>query len=59
MNSANYSVVMAKYNHWMNQKIYTVCAEIPNAKRNEDLGAFFKSIDKMLNHVLVASIKIT
>jgi uncharacterized damage-inducible protein DinB len=44
---------MAKYNYWMNQKIYTICAEIPNAKRNEDLGAFFKSIDGTLNHILV------
>ncbi len=44
---------MAKYNHWMNQKIYTICAAIPNAKRNEDLGAFFKSIDGTLNHILV------
>lgn len=38
----------------MNQKIYAICAEISNAKRNEDLGAFFKSIDGTLNHILVA-----
>lgn len=45
---------MAQYNRWMNQKIYTICAEIPNAKRNKDLGAFFKSIDGTLNHILIA-----
>ena len=54
MSSTNYCTTMAKYNHWMNQKIYTLCAEIPNAKRNEDLGAFFNSIDGTLNHILVA-----
>lgn len=46
-------VALAKYNHWMNQKIYGICAEIPTAKRNEDLGAFFKSIHGTLNHILV------
>jgi len=45
---------MAQYNHWLNQKIYTICADIPNEKRNKDLGAFFKSIDGTLNHILVA-----
>lgn len=53
MSSANHHTTMAKYNHWMNQKIYTVCANIPDAKRNDDLGAFFKSIDGTLNHILV------
>ncbi|MER3434642.1 MAG: damage-inducible protein DinB [Leptolyngbya sp. ERB_1_1] len=53
MNNPNYYTTMAEYNQWMNQKIYTICAEIPNVKRNEDLGAFFKSIDGTLNHILV------
>lgn len=53
MSNTNYCTTMAKYNHWMNQKIYTICATIPNAERNEDLGAFFKSIDGTLNHILV------
>lgn len=54
MYSTEYCTTMAKYNHWMNQKIYTICAGIPNTKRNEDLGAFFKSITGTLNHILVA-----
>ncbi|MGG6269886.1 DinB family protein [Leptolyngbya sp. AN03gr2] len=54
MSSTIYCTTMAQYNRWMNQKIYTICAEIPNAKRNEDLGAFFESIDGTLNHILVA-----
>lgn len=47
----NYEV-MAQYNHWMNQKLYAICAEIPDSKRKEDLGAFFKSIHGTLNHLL-------
>lgn len=43
---------MAQYNQWMNQKIYAICAEIPDEKRKEDLGAFFKSIHGTLNHLL-------
>lgn len=43
---------MAEYNHWMNQKLYTICAEIPDEKRKADQGAFFKSIHGTLNHLL-------
>ncbi len=43
---------MAEYNRWMNQKLYTVCAEIPDVDRKKDLGAFFKSIHGTLNHLL-------
>lgn len=48
---SNYEV-MAQYNRWMNQKLYAICAEIPDSKRKEDLGAFFKSIHGTLNHLL-------
>ena len=44
--------LMAQYNQWMNQKLYAVCAEIPDADRKKDLGAFFKSIHGTLNHLL-------
>jgi uncharacterized damage-inducible protein DinB len=33
--------VMAAYNAWINRQIYSVCDRIPDAKRREDLGAFF------------------
>lgn len=52
MNEFNYYSTMAQYNQWMNQKIYTICAEIPENKRKENLGAFFKSIHGTLNHLL-------
>jgi uncharacterized damage-inducible protein DinB len=44
---------MAEYNHWMNLKLYAVCAEVPDEQRREDRGAFFKSIHGTLNHILV------
>ncbi|KAM3095171.1 DinB family protein [Phormidesmis sp. 146-12] len=49
----NYYTTLAAYNHWMNQNLYEICANIPDAKRKEDLGAFFKSIHGTLNHILV------
>ncbi|MBV7336362.1 DinB family protein [Chloroflexi bacterium TSY] len=44
--------LMAEYNRWMNEKIYTICLGIPDEKRKEDLGAFFKSIHGTLDHIL-------
>lgn len=44
--------LMARYNQWMNDKLYQVCAEIPDEARKQDLGAFFKSIHGTLNHLL-------
>jgi len=41
------------YNHWMNQKLYAVCADIPDARRKQDQGAFFRSIHGTLNHILL------
>ncbi len=42
----------AKYNAWMNGKIYGVCADMDDALRKRDQGAFFKSIHGTLNHIL-------
>jgi uncharacterized damage-inducible protein DinB len=49
----NYYTEIASYNQWMNQKLYAVCADIPDVDRQADRGAFFKSIDGTLNHILV------
>lgn len=53
MSDRNHYQLMAEYSQWMNQKLYAVCAEIPDEKRKADLGAFFKSIHGTLNHILV------
>ena len=44
---------MALYNRWMNQRLYGVCAGIPDEERKRDRGAFFKSIHGTLNHLLL------
>ena len=44
---------MAHYNRWMNERLYAVCAEIPDGERRRDRGAFFKSIHGTLNHLLL------
>ncbi len=48
----NHFELMARYNQWMNDKLYQVCAAIPDEERKQDLGAFFKSIHGTLNHLL-------
>ena len=52
----NYYTVMATYNQWMNQKLYAVCADIPDRERKSDRGAFFKSINGTLNHILIGDL---
>ncbi|MEM1398467.1 MAG: DinB family protein [Pseudomonadota bacterium] len=44
--------LMARYNQWMNGKLYVVCAEVPDAERKTDRGAFFSSIHGTLNHLM-------
>lgn len=45
--------LMAAYNRWMNQRLYAVCAELSDAERRQDRGAFFGSIHGTLNHLLL------
>ena len=44
----------ARYNAWMNGRIYEICSSIPDAERKKDAGAFFKSIHGTLNHLMLA-----
>ena len=44
---------MARYNRWMNQRLYQCCSGIPDEERKRDAGAFFKSIHGTLNHLLL------
>jgi len=44
---------LARYNAWMNEKIYATAARIPDAERRRDVGAFFHSIHGTLNHLLL------
>ena len=54
MELTEYFNIMARYNQWMNERIYGVCTDIPDDERKMDRGAFFKSIHGTLNHLLLA-----
>jgi uncharacterized damage-inducible protein DinB len=45
---------LARYNQWMNRKLYTLSAQLDDEERKRDRGAFFKSIHGTLNHLLLA-----
>ena len=44
---------MARYNLWMNAKVYASAALLDDEARKRDRGAFFKSIHGTLNHIMV------
>ena len=44
---------MARYNRWMNERIYGHCENLSDAERRADRGAFFRSIHGTLNHLLL------
>jgi uncharacterized damage-inducible protein DinB len=50
---ADYARTMGAYNQWMNNKLYALCAALSDAERKQDRGAYFKSIDGTLNHLLL------
>jgi uncharacterized damage-inducible protein DinB len=54
MNSPEYARTMARYNEWMNGRLYGASATLADETRKEDMGAFFKSIHGTLNHLLLA-----
>jgi uncharacterized damage-inducible protein DinB len=43
----------ARYNRWMNETLYAVAAKLTGEERRRDLGAFFRSVHKTLNHLLL------
>jgi len=56
MIDAEYCRTMARYNRWMNERLYELCAGIPDDERRRDRGAFFRSIHGTLNHILYADL---
>ncbi|KZN34118.1 DinB family protein [Pseudoalteromonas luteoviolacea] len=53
--SKNFTL-MAKYNQWMNEKIYGAADILTIDELSKDRGAFFGSILATLNHILVGDI---
>ena len=54
MMSPEWLGALARYNRWMNDKLYGVAASLSDDARKRDAGAFFKSIHGTLNHLLLA-----
>jgi uncharacterized damage-inducible protein DinB len=51
--SPDLAKVLARYNAWMNERLYASCSSLPDDERKKDVGAFFKSIHGTLNHLLL------
>jgi uncharacterized damage-inducible protein DinB len=54
MMSPEWLGALARYNRWMNDKLYGLAATLSDEARKRDGGAFFKSIYGTLNHLLLA-----
>ncbi|CAN5127842.1 DinB family protein [soil metagenome] len=50
--SPQHAQLMARYNRWMNEKVYAAADQLSDQDRRTDRGAFFKSIHSTLNHLL-------
>jgi uncharacterized damage-inducible protein DinB len=48
------AVLMARYNRWMNRRMYAAALGLPAEDAARDRGAFFGSLLETLNHVAVA-----
>lgn len=46
--------MMARYNQWMNENLYSVCADLTDDVRKADRGLYFGSVHGTLNHLLLA-----
>ncbi|HQR99626.1 MULTISPECIES: DinB family protein [unclassified Polaromonas] len=45
---------LAKYNRWMNQRLFDACDTLGDEERKRERGAFFGSLHRTLNHLVVA-----
>ncbi|WP_411878842.1 DinB family protein [Polaromonas sp. YR568] len=46
--------LMARYNRWINERLYEACEALTDEARKQERGAFFGSIHRTLGHLLVA-----
>jgi uncharacterized damage-inducible protein DinB len=56
MNLLNHTQLMARYNQWMNTKVYEAAGRLPAAELGRDRQAFFGSVLGTLNHIMVGDI---
>jgi uncharacterized damage-inducible protein DinB len=45
--------MMAGYNRWMNERLFSLCATLSDEERKRDRKAFFRSVHGTLNHLLL------
>lgn len=45
---------LARYNRWINQRLYAACETLSDEERKRERGAFFGSIHHTLSHLLLA-----
>ena len=46
--------LLARYNRWMNQRLYAACEALGDDERKRQRGAFFGSIHHTLTHLVLA-----
>lgn len=56
MTFADHVRLMARYNQWMNGRLYDAVARLDPAERAAPRGAFFGSVMGTLNHLMVADL---
>jgi len=56
MSLCSHILLMAKYNEWMNAKLYETAGRLSPNELARDRGAFFGSVLGTLNHIMVADI---
>ncbi|MAK61112.1 MAG: damage-inducible protein DinB [Ponticaulis sp.] len=56
MVTPEFAIKMARYNRWQNQSLYRAADGLSDADRMADRGAFFRSIQETLSHILWADI---
>ena len=47
-------VMMAEYNAWANARLYAMAKRLPDEQYRQDVGAYFKSLHGILNHIMTA-----
>ena len=53
MITSDYVRTMASYNRWQNESLYGAADTLTDPQRKEQRGAFFGSIHRTLNHILL------
>jgi uncharacterized damage-inducible protein DinB len=56
MKLTDHVVLMARYNRWMNEKLYALMRSMPAAAVHQDRGAYFGSIFGTLDHIAGADL---